>query len=166
MSVSIKIEMDETQIRMMNAALAKFQFGVVDKAVKAMTKPIIEKAKAIGPNSRRSGTRKKWGKKTTPKFNPGVWARDESSKHIASKILRTSRGAWIVVGGSYPRANKLNFNSNHDKGRKEVLWGRVSGRMWKAPDDFMKRAYDETKSSQMSSFNTALAEALREAGLG
>ena len=166
MKLKVDVELDEASIAKMQKAWMMLNTKITDDCAKALAGPIVARAKQLAPSSRKTGTRKKWGKRVTKYFNPTTWAQDDSGKHMASKVQKTARGAWVIVGGKSPRANKLNFNSNHEKGRKMMLWGKDSGKVYKAPTNFMKRAFDETRSAQLTSFNSALDKALKEAGLG
>jgi len=162
MSLAIKIEFDEAQLAKLMQIPLLMRLGPSERVLKAMAKPVIEKAKAIAPSSRASGTRKKWSNKY--KKNPAY--QNDSGKHITSKFLRNNKGGLLIIGGAHPQANKQNYDSG--KPRKVMYWGKDAGKVKRIDpkERFMQRAYDETRGAQISAGNTQLEKELKELKLG
>lgn len=158
MSVSLQIELPDEARKLFDELNWLVRLACLDDGFPAMAKPIVEKAKAIAPNSKRSGTRKGWSKKyrEDPKWQV------ESSKHIGHRIIKTPRGILMYIGAQWPQGNKQQFNASPD-GRKEVLWGRSSGRVWTNPQRrFIDRAFDETKTIAVAACVAAVEKTIKE----
>jgi len=172
MSLEIEIHFDEAQIKKLLDIPLHLRLGPAERVLKAMAKPVVDKAKAIAPSSKLSGTRKKWGKNTTygkggkVVFDPVKWAADDSGKHIGFVYRKNERGGYLVVGGKGEKAAKLNFN--HGETRKVMYWGKDSGKTKRIDpkDRFMQRAFDETRSQQISAGNSQLEKEIRELNFG
>jgi hypothetical protein len=141
-----------------------------------MSKPVLEKAKAIAPSSKRSRgfifrdlrtNRQMMGKNATRKFiGRDANSRDDSGKHLGVKFLKNNRGGLLIIGGKHPRANKQNFDAG--KNRKVMYWGKDAGKTKRIEpkDRFMQKAYDETRNAQISAGNAQLETELRELKIG
>jgi hypothetical protein len=166
MSLEIEIHFDEAQIKKLLDIPLHLRLGPAERVLKAMAKPVVDKAKAIAPSSIKSGNRKKWGKNKTKHFDPASWSATESAKHIGYVYRKTERGGYLVVGGKSPASNKLNFDSG--KPRKVMYWGKDAGKTKRIDpkDRFMQRAFDETRSQQISAGNTQLEKELKELNFG
>jgi hypothetical protein len=173
MSMKIEIHFDEAQLAKLMQIPLLMRLGPSERVLKAMTKPVIEKAKAIAPSSRRSissdgrSNRDKMGENVTSKF-VGKKANStvDSGKHITSKFLKNNKGGLLIIGGAHPKANKQNYDSG--KPRKVFYWGRDSGKVKRIDpkERFMQKAYDETRGAQISAGNTQLEKELKELKLG
>lgn len=161
MSLKIEFTFSESEMKKLEKIPEFVRFVAADRALKAMAKPIIEKAKAIAPSSVRSGSRKKWG----PKYKGDSKYQNDSGQEIDSKVQKHNRGAKIYVGATFPRGNKQQFNAS-PKGRKEVFWGRPQGTVYKPSERFMQRAFDETRSAQNAAFIASLQRTLKRMNLG
>jgi len=162
MTLSIQIEFNEATLAKIMQIPLLMRLGPSERVLKAMSKPIIEKAKAIAPNSITSGTRKKWGKK----YKDNAAWQISSGKHIKTKYLKNERGGVLIVGGDHPKANKLNFEAGTQ--RKVFYWGVDSGKIKRiAPSErFMQRAFDETKAAQQSAGYAQLEKEIKELKIG
>lgn len=162
MTLDIQITFDEAQIQKLLNIPLLMRLAPAERVLKAMAKPVIERAKSIAPSSRRSGTRKKWSRKY--KDNPAY--QEDSGKYIGMKYIKTERGGLMIVGGKYPRANKQNYEAG-DK-RKVVYWGKKTSKIKRInpSERFMQKAFDETRAQQVTSGNEQLTKELRELSLG
>lgn len=154
MTLEIQINFDEAQIEKLLQIPLLMRLGPAERILKAMAKPVIERAKSIAPSSRRSGTRKKWSKKY--KNNPNY--QEDSGRHIGMKYIKTERGGLMIVGGKYPRANKQNYEAG-DK-RKIVYWGKKTSEIKRInpSERFMQKAFDETRTQQVTAGNEQLGK--------
>jgi len=161
MSVEIKITFDESQLAKLMKIPVLMRLGPAERILKAMAKPIVVRAKAIAPNSRTSGTRDKMSSETKAKW-------PESGKnHIKMIYRKGDGGGYLVIGASDPLGNSLNFDSS-SRGRKVFYWGKDSGKIKRVEPSqrFMQKAFDETKSAQISAGNAQLEKEMKELNLG
>ena len=162
MTLEIQINFDEAQIQKLLKIPLLMRIGPAERVLKAMAKPVIERAKSIAPSSRRSGTRKKWSKK----YKDNAAYQEDSGKYIAMKFIKTERGGLMIVGGKYPRANKQNYEAG-DK-RKIVYWGKKTSKIKRInpSERFMQKAFDETRTQQITAGNEQLVKEIKELGNG
>ncbi len=162
MTIDIQITFDEAQIQKLLKIPILMRLKPAENVLKAMAKPVIDRAKSIAPSSRRSGTRKKWSRKY--KDNPAY--QEDSGRYIGRKFIRTGSGGLVIIGGIYPRANKQNYEAG-DK-RKIVYWGKKTSKIKRInpKERFMQKAFDETLSQQVTAGNEQLEKEIRELGNG
>jgi hypothetical protein len=162
MTLDIQITFDEAQIQKLLKFPLLMKLGPAERVLKAMAKPVIDRAKAIAPSSRRSGTRKKWSRK----YKDNAAYQEDSGRHIGKRFIKTERGGLIIVGGIYPRANKQNYEAG-DK-RKIVYWGKKTSKIKRInpKERFMQKAFDETRTQQVTAGNEQLEKEIRELGNG
>jgi hypothetical protein len=161
MSMELKITFDESQLAKLMKIPLLMRLGPAERILKAMAKPIVVRAKAIAPNSRTSGTRDKMSSETKAKW-------PESGKnHIKMIYRKGDGGGYLVIGASDPLGNSLNFDSS-SRGRKVFYWGVDSGKIKRVEPSqrFMQKAFDETKSAQISAGNAQLEKEMKELNLG
>jgi hypothetical protein len=181
MSLKIEINFDEAQLAKIMQIPLLMRLGPSERVLKAMSKPVIEKAKAIAPSSKTTRSsfnpktgrvdnrtnRQKMGKNATKEFiGREANSRDDSGKHIGVKFLRNNRGGLLIIGGKSPKANKQNYDAG--KERKVFYWGRDAGitKRIEPKDRFMQKAYDETRTAQISAGNAQLEKELKELKIG
>ena len=166
MTVELKIEFSEAQLAKLLRIPILLRLGPAERTLKAMAKPILQRAKAIAPSSVKSGTRKKWGKNKTAKFDPSSWSKNEARNNLGVVYRKGENGGYLVIGGKSPNANSLNFDAG--KRRKVFYWGVDQGRVKRvAPSErFMQKALDETKSAQVAAGFAQLEKELKELNLG
>lgn len=176
MSLKIEINFDESQLAKIMQIPLLMRLGPSERVLKAMAKPVMEKAKTIAPRSTSSRpmmmrdlrtNRQKEGKNKTQKFiGRAANSVDDSHKHIGVKFLKNNRGGLLIIGGKWPKANKQNYDAG--KSRKVFYWGRDAGitKRIEPKDRFMQKAYDETRSSQISAGNAQLEKELKELKIG
>lgn len=166
MTMKLEINFDESQLAKLMRIPILMRLGPAERILKAMAKPIVARAKAIAPNSRvasnASGpTRDKMSAKTKAKW-------PESGKaHIGYVYRKGENGGYLVIGGKSPQANSFNFDAS-DRGRKVFYWGKDMGRIKRVEPSqrFMQKAFDETKSAQISAGNAQLEKEMKELNLG
>ena len=161
MSMDLKMTFDESQLAKLLKIPVLMRLGPAERIVKAMAKPIVIRAKAIAPNSRTSGTRDKMSPETKAKW-------PESGKnHIRVIYRKGDGGGYLVIGANDPLGNSLNFDAS-DRGRKVFYWGKDSGKIKRVEPSqrFMQKAFDETKSAQVSAGNAQLQKEMKELNLG
>ena len=161
MSMELKITFDESAITQLLKIPVLMRLGPAERILKAMAKPIVVRAKAIAPDSRTSGTRDKMSAETKAKW-------PESGKtHIRMIYRKGDGGGYLIMGASDPLGNSLNFDSS-SRGRKVFYWGKDSGKIKRVEPSqrFMQKAFDETKSAQVSAGNAQLEKEMKELNLG
>ena len=166
MSMDIKITFDESQLDKLMKIPVLMRLGPAERILKAMAKPIVVRAKAIAPNSRVSSgndgpTRDKMSANTKAKW-------PESGKnHIRMIYRKGDGGGYLVIGANDPLGNSFNFDSSN-KGRKVFYWGKDSGKIKRVEPSqrFMQKAFDETRSAQVSAGNAQLEKEMKELNLG
>jgi hypothetical protein len=159
--MDIKITFDESQLAKLIKIPVLMRLGPAERILKAMAKPIVVRAKAIAPDSRTSGTRELMSAKTKAKW-------PESGKtHIRMIYRKGDGGGYLVIGANDPLGNSLNFDSSN-KGRKVFYWGKDSGKIKRVEPSqrFMQKAFDETRSAQVSAGNAQLEKEMKELNLG
>jgi hypothetical protein len=70
--------------------------------------------------------------------------------------------AFSIIGPKHPEGNKVWFNFPKSGSRRHVLWGNDTGRVYKAKSNFIKRAFDETRSQQLAAMKQALTMKTKE----
>ena len=159
--MDLTITFDESQLAKLMKIPLLMRLGPAERILKAMAKPIVVRAKAIAPDSRTSGTREKMSANTKAKW-------PESAKnHIRMIYRKGDGGGYLVIGANDPLGNSLNFDSSN-KGRKVFYWGVDSGKIKRVEPSqrFMQKAFDETKSAQISAGNAQLEKEMKELKIG
>jgi hypothetical protein len=166
MSVELKIELNDQAIQQLRRIPILLRLGPAERTLKAMAKPIVTRAKAIAPSSVKSGSRKKWGKNKTAKFDPASWAQNEARNNIGYVFRKGESGGYLVIGGKSPNANSLNFDAG--KRRKVFYWGKDAGKIKRVEpsERFMQKAMDQTKSAQEAAGFRQIEKELKEMNLG
>jgi hypothetical protein len=161
MSLKIEMKFDEAELKKLARIPEFVRFQAADKALRAMARPVIEKARSIAPSSQATGSRKKW----SAKYKTNDKYQIDSGKEIGANVKKASYGSILYVGAKWPTGNKQQFNASPN-GRKEVFWGRPQGTIYKPPERFMQKAFDETRSQQISAFASSLESSMKELNLG
>jgi hypothetical protein len=166
MSMELKITFDESQLAKLMKIPLLMRLGPAERILKAMAKPIVVRAKAIAPNSRTSGTRNKMSSESSPSQTISKWP-GSGKNHIKMIYRKGEGGGYLVIGASDPLGNSLNFDSS-SRGRKVFYWGKDSGKIKRVEPSqrFMQKAFDETKSAQISAGNAQLEKEMKELNLG
>ena len=163
MSLSLTLDLDEAMIAKLLQVPLLLRLEPAERVLKAMAKPILDKAKDIAPSSRETGTYKKRSNKTK-----AIWDQNESKKNLGIVYRKGENGGYLVIGGKAPKANSLNFTSGK-KGWRHVLWNKATilKRKYVQPSQrFMQRAADETRDAQISAGFRQLETELKELKIG
>jgi hypothetical protein len=160
----IQFKLDNTQLEKLSKIPIFVRQAVIDKAMPAMAKPIMEKAKDIAPKSLQTETRNKWSKNKknppTKNFNYKTWKKDQSADYMGYRTYKNPDGVGLKVGSKGPKGNKQRFNQGKNHQRRVVYWGKPQGFTYRPKERFMQRAYDETIPQQLTAFETALRRAM------
>lgn len=123
--------------------------GPADRAMKAATTVLQQRAVAVAPDSRRTGSRKRQSKKSK-----AIWTGKLNQK-IRKKIIRFNTGVFGLVGPKSPEGNMANFVSG--KQRKLVLWGKKTrSTPYRYQRNWMLQAFDESRSGQLAAMRSVL----------
>lgn len=140
---------------MFNAAPKLERFGVADKAARAGGSVVVKRARQLAPRSSKTGsTRKRSGsQRELADWDYPLW------KTIKQVVRKYSYNASAIVGPEWPKGNKVYFNTGPN-GRREVLWGRVTGRTVPQVRNWIVRAFDETRPAQLEAMKKKLRSTL------
>jgi len=166
MSLSLTLDLDEAMIAILIQVPLHLRLAPAERVLKAMAKPIVEKAKSIAPSSRKSGERNRWGKK----YKGDASYQNDSGQSIGFVFRKTETGGYLVIGGKHPQAGKQNYDAGKDRTIK--LWGNnpvkypIRVKRIEPKDRFMHRAYDETRDAQLSAGFKQLETEIKELKIG
>jgi hypothetical protein len=140
------------------------RFKVIDKALKAGSKPVETTMRAIAPDSRKTGSRAKQSRAVKTKF-----ANSKPLKTTIRTVIRKSdKGGIAITGPSYTHGGGHGnfFASDH---KRKVLWGRDGGETRKM-NQFVKATADQTKAAASAAMTAVVksevAAAAKEASRG
>jgi len=167
MSVELRIEFDEQQLLKLRRIPILLRLEPAERTLKAMAKPVLDRAKALVPDSRKPSqkdgvpSKNKQSAKTKAKWP------DQGKNNLGFVFRKSETGGYLVIGAKNPKGNTLNFDSS-DKGRKVKYWGKDTGRIKRVQpsERFMQRAFDETRQAQITAGFNQLEKELRELNLG
>ena len=157
MSTYAKVEISEASFQAASAFLTRLEFemrtAVVDKALRKAAAPPIALAKQLAPDSKKTGSRDKWSRKTKA-------ARASTKQHKqtigASTVRHYGSGTMaIYVGPIHPAGNLINVIGHQ---HRQMLWGRASGQIIPGTK-YLKDAGEQTVPQQNAAFvNTVKSE--------
>lgn len=126
--------------------------GPLDRAVSAAAKIVAKRAEQLAPDSKsnpKGDSRKKQSKKSR-----AAWAK-KLKDTIRQRIIKYDTGTWAVVGPKNPEGNMAHFIQ--EKPRRHELWGRATAvQQYRATHNWITKAFDETKSEQLSAVQASL----------
>lgn len=161
MKTSVKVEYNSQRInRILNQIPVMVQASAYDKGLRPAAKVVQDRARQLAPSSKESGSRKRWSQKMRAS-RAGVKPLKQS---IKTKVVRPGKNKvpYAVVGPERPWGNIAHFISPLKKNTREVvLWGNRTGMMARKDNDFMKRAFDETKQQAARAFTRGVIAAVR-----
>ena len=161
--MNIDIQFNEQQLEKLLSIPLLLRTGPAERCLNAMSKPVMQRMRQLAPDSRQSGSRRKWSKAMASKTNWDLSTKD----HIGMKTVKHNRGARIYIGYKHPKANKINFWGWRRGSRRQFLWGKDTGRVVNIPEPtWLKKAYDETRAQQEAAFTAQLTKELKELNLG
>lgn len=151
----MKIELDTRELNGIDTLLASMPTlllatgGPMDRAVGKAGNVVAKRARALAPNSRKSGTKQKQSAKAK-----SIWNKQVRSM-IRSVVRRYPQTALAVIGPKAPEGNAAHFGQ--EKPRKHVLWGKsTSLKPYRVARDWIVQAFDETKSEQLAALEQSL----------
>lgn len=162
MSVSVKVELTghESVLALLDRLpkLVVAAGGPTDKAVGAAAKSVARRAVTLAPDSRKNpkgDSRKKQSKKSK-----GIWTA-KLKQTVRQKVIKYESGAWAIVGPKSPQGNMAHFMQ--EKPRVHVLWGKASAvKHFRDTRNWIVKAFDETKSEQLSAMEASLKNSIDE----
>jgi len=135
-------------------------YQVHDKVVRVMAKTVSERARWIAPRSERNPKRPDL-KRSKSQLAKADW-RYPLWRSITYGVRKHNRGAYAVVGPSWPKGNKAHFNTAHKKGFREVVyWGKHQAIPWPSIRNYLMQASDETKARQIGAAEAEIRKFLR-----
>lgn len=162
--IRMNLPTDAELSKMFDAVPILERHRVSDRVVRAGGNVIAKRARQLAPQSAKTGSTKKWSKKMFIDGGTGGTARKKGEKPLwktIKLIVRKGRnaGAISVVGPEWPEGNKAYFNTS-PKGRKQVLWGKRTGKVVAQIRNWIVQAFDETKTQQLAAMKKTLMRAM------
>lgn len=130
---------------------------VMDRVLRAGTRPVASAMRANAPSSAATGSRRKQSKKTRARF-----ANSKPLKTTIRAVVRKGeRRSIALVGPSYTHGGGHGnfFASDH---KRKVLWGRQTGAPRKM-NQFVKATADQTSGAATAAMIAAAKKELEEA---
>lgn len=157
LDMKLDLPSDADMKRMFDAVPILQRHKVADQTVRAGCKPIVAKARQLAPRGDRTGTSKRRSKaqQAQANWNIPLW------KTIAMVVRKYSANAAGIVGPKWPDGNKAYFNTG-PSGRKQVLWGKVTGVTVPQVRNWIVEAFDETKPQQLEAMKKKLKALMAE----
>ena len=161
----MKLEIDTSKLpsdaelnAMFDAVPILERHQVADKTVRAGAAPVVKRARQLAPRSSKTGSAKKRSKsqEASADWSTPLW------KTIKQVVRKYSANAFAVIGPKWPEGNKAYFNTS-PKGRKQVLWGKHTGKTIAAVRNWIVQAFDETKPKQLAAMKAKLKTLMDEA---
>lgn len=144
---------DEELNHMFDAVPKLEKFKVLDKAIRPAADIVVKRARALAPRSTEADRAKRSkSQRDKADWNYPLW---KTIKRVVRKYQ--NRYGVAVIGPEWPRGNKAYFNTS-PKGRKQVLWGKRTGRIVPQIRDWIVQAFDETKPQQLASIKEELTK--------
>lgn len=160
LDIKMNLPTDADLERMFDMVSKLEKYKVTDKVVEAGTAVVVKRARELAPRStpqdraKRSENQRNGKTKSGDKidWNYPLWK-------TIKRVIRKYNGRYGIgiVGPEWPKGNKAYFNTS-PKGRKQVLWGKVTGRTVAQIRNWIVQAFDETKPAQLSAMKAKLTE--------
>tara|TARA_R110000868_G_scaffold260927_1_gene519045 strand:+ start:4376 stop:4864 length:489 start_codon:yes stop_codon:yes gene_type:complete len=158
MSLSIKVNFaTNSEIATMFGTISTFeQYKVGDRVVTAGSSVILKRAKELAPRDTKGhGAKRSKAQRRKARWNIPLHTT------IKRKIVRADRGAYAIIGPSWPDGNKAYFNTGK-QGRRVFYWGKDAGLTKLAIRNWIVQAADETRPAQLDAMKAKLQEAIGE----
>lgn len=147
--------------RMFKATEQLDRYKVGDKAVRAGAKPLLQEARRLTPDGRKTGNSQRRLKAQASEYN---W--DKPLKSTIRMVIRKyGTGAFAVVGPKWREGNKAYFNTS-PRGRRRKIYGKdpvTLSRIAPQIRNWIVQAYDVTRSKQLAAMKESLRKSLGEA---
>lgn len=131
--------------------LNRYQVG--DKVTRAAGKIVLDRVKQLTPRSANTGTAKKRSgtQRSGADWAPPLW------KGMSMAVRKYATSTWAWVGPRWRDGQKIYFIAEWKKQtRRQVLWGKVTGKVVRKMRNFVVQAFDETKSQQLAAMKATL----------
>ena len=158
MSLTIKTNFaSNAEIAQMFGTIQTFdRYKVGDRVVTAGSTPILKRAKELAPRDKKKhGDKRSRSQKMKARWNIPLW------KTVSRKVKRTDKGAYAIIGPTWPDGNKAYFNTG-PHGRRVFYWGKDQQRTALQIRNWIVQAADETQSEQQTAIKAKLQEAIDE----
>lgn len=158
--IKMQLPNDAELDKMFNMVPKLERYKVLDKATGEASKIVVKRARDLTPRSSQTGSKKKWSKKMTQSKDDGGQNRSLSEVPLwktIKKVFRKyqNRYGLAVIGPEWNAGNKAYFFTS-PKGRKEVRWGVVTGRVRSQVRNWIVQAFDETKGQQLDAMKESI----------
>ena len=151
LDLQMKMPTDAELQKMFGGVAQLNRYEVGDKVVRAGAASIVTRARALAPRSTQESREKRSkNQKASADWNYPLW---KTIKMVVRKYQRGNAGA--IVGPEWPKGNKAYFNTS-PHGRKQVLWGKVTGRTIPQIRNWIVKAFDETRPQQLAAMKNKL----------
>jgi hypothetical protein len=164
----IDVTVDRRVLRRAEKILAKVPDEVAlaayDRGLREAGNVVAVRARAKAPRGDRSGQ--------SPVMR-SRWSQTPLNKLIKVKVIGkgfrkgSTRSPAALVGTKYPDGNQIHFvhpnsggNGKGKASKQQIYWGK-GGRRTPKENDFLKEAFDTTRSQQMRAFVRALVPEIR-----
>lgn len=154
-SVKLKnnLPTDRALKRIFDAVPILERHEVSDKTVAVAAKIVVARAKQLTPRGNEEDRRKRSAsQRSKADWNYPLW---KTTAYVTRKYGNAA--GLAVIGTRWPKGNKAYFFTS-PKGRRQVLWGRRTGRVIAQVRNWIVQAFDETKSAQISAMKNKLKE--------
>lgn len=164
LDIRLDLPTDAELGRMFDAVPMLERHQVSHHVVRAGAQPILKRARQLAPRSTEEMRNKRSknqrggvdpaGKKIagTADWDYPLW------KTIKMVVRKGRQAAGIaIIGPEWPKGNKAYFNTS-PKGRRQVLWGKVTGRVIPQIRNWIVQALDETKPQQLAAMKVKLRQ--------
>lgn len=150
LDIKLQLPTDAEINRMFDAVPILERYAVMNQTITAGAKPIVTRARQLAPRSKPEDRAKRSKKQqAAADWEFPLW------KTIKVVYRKYSRTQVAVVGPEWPKGNKAYFNTSPN-GRRQVLWGRVTGAIIPQIRNWIVQAFDETRPQQLDAMKKKL----------
>ena len=152
LDIKMQLPNDSELDKMFNMVPKLERYKVLDKATGEAAKIVVKRARDLAPKSSETGSALKRSASQANKANWHVplW---KTIKKVFRKYQ--NRYGIAVIGPEWPTGNKAYFNTS-PKGRRQVLWGKPTGRVVAQIRNWIVQAFDETKGQQLDAMKESI----------
>lgn len=155
LDIKLNLPTDAELERLLNLVPKLEKFKVLDQTIAAGIAPIVKRAKELTPRGNpQDRAKRSRSQKSKADWDYPLW---KTIKRVIRKYQ--SRYGVGIVGPEWPKGNKAYFFTS-PKGRRQVLWGKPTGRTLQAVRNWIVQAADETRPAQLSAMKAKLTTLL------
>lgn len=151
--LKLKLPTDAELKKMFDAVPILQRHRVSDQVVRAGARPIVTAARRLAPRSTEADRAKRSeSQREKADWNYPLWK-------TIKQVVRKGRnaGAISIVGPEWPKGNKVYFNTS-PAGRRQVLWGKRTGRVVPQIRNWIVLAFEQTQTQQLSAMKKKLLQ--------